>query len=154
MFAGQTGNFRPAGIFCIAIEPKSISNLAQPWLKAKVAVAGKNHFKLYPLIFIKNFCPCMSICILPIAEAARLVGLLKSCVLCTTFTVSLSEVLSSCVSDRWQGISQYLVSQNIMTALSGVQAFLKSVSESEIWSPLSRNKIIKTWNQNTFFSIF
>lgn len=77
-----------------------------------------------------------------IAKAARLPGLFKSLVLCTMFTVSLSEVLSSCISHMWQGISKYIVSLNIMTALSGVEAFLKSVGEGEIWSTLSRSKII------------
>lgn len=55
MFTGQTGSFRPAGIFCIDIEPKSVSNSVCSRLKPKIAVAGKSQFKLYTLIFVKNF---------------------------------------------------------------------------------------------------
>lgn len=142
MFTGQTGHFRPAGIFCVDIELKSISNSVQSRLKQKIAVAGKIQFKLYPLICIKNLRLCMGISIILITKAAWLDGLLKSLVLCTMFTLSLSEVLSGCISHIRQGINKYLLSLNTMTALSGVEAFLKSVSEGEIWSPSSRNKII------------
>lgn len=142
MFTGQMGSFRPASIFCIDIEPKSISNSMQSWLKPKIAVAGKIQFKPYLLIFGKNLCLCMRISIILIAEVAWLAGLLINLALCTMFTVSLSEVLSSCVSHRRQGISKYSVPLNIVAALSGVEAFLKSVSEGEIRSPLGGNKII------------
>lgn len=126
----------------------------QSWLKPKIAVAGDVQFKLYPLIFVKNLCLCMRISITLIAEAAWLPALLLSPVLCTVLAVSLSEVLSSSISHRQQGICKYLISLNIMTALSGVEAFLKSVSEWEIWSLLSRRKLIQTWKQNVLSSIF
>lgn len=142
MFTGQTGSFRPAGVFCIDIEAKSISNSVQSRLKPKIAVAGKIQIKLYPLTFVKNLCLCMGISIALTAKAAWLAGLLKSLVPCTIFTASLSEVLSSCESHIQQGISKYLISLNIMTALSWVEGFLKSVSKGEIRRTLNRNKII------------
>lgn len=138
----------------IDIEPKSICNSVQTWIKPKIAVAGGVQFKLYPLIFVKNLSLCMRISIILIAEAAWFAALLLNLVLCTVLAVSLSEVLSSSISHRQRGISKYLVSLNIMTALSGVEAFLKSVSEREIWSLLSRKKPIQTWKQNVLFSIF
>lgn len=71
----------------------------------------------------------MTISIILIAEAAWLAALLLSPVLCTMLAVSLSEVLSSSISHKQQRICKYLVSLNIMMGLSGVEAFLKSVSE-------------------------
>lgn len=141
IFTGQMGSFRPAGIFCIDTELKSVSNSVQPWLKPEITVPGKIQFKLYPLIFVKNLCLCMGISIVLIAEAAWLAGLSKSLVLCITFTLPLSEVLSSCISHIWQGISKYLRCLNIVTSWSGAKSFLNSVIEGDIWSPLSRNKI-------------
>lgn len=151
---GQTGSFRPTGILCIDIEPKSICYSVQSWLKPKIAIDGDVQFKLYPLIFVKNSCLCMRISTLLIAEAAWLAALLLSPVLCTMLAVSLSEILSSSMSHRQQGINMYLISLNIMTALSRFQAFLKCVSERKIWSHLTRKKLIQTWKQNVLSSIF